>query len=67
MITLDAKMFEGKQFEYIKDPSVKYTYAGCYDGPGIPLVVGVEFDSTNNRTIAKTFKLTEVKFIGKIF
>jgi len=62
---IDPKYIIGKDFYPANDPSIPYECIGYGDG-GTMLVVGMYFDSVNNRTQFKTFKLTDVKFLGKL-
>jgi len=47
------------------DPNQEYTYLGVAANETF-LIVGAQFDSTNNRSTVKTFKLSDVKFKGEI-
>jgi hypothetical protein len=56
-----------RKFTVNGDPNnIEYESAGYSDGCGTILIIGKQFDSVNNRTVLKSFKLTEVKFIGKV-
>lgn len=56
----------GKTFTIPNDPNnVVYTCRG-YSNTGTLLVIAFVFDAVNNRTETKTFKLSDVRFIGKI-
>lgn len=57
--------FVGVKFVTVADPNTEYTCQG-YDNNGTLLIIGSKFDSVNNRTILKTFKLTDVVFLGKV-
>lgn len=61
---LDQTAFAGSQFTAF-DPTIEYSFVGYADN-GTLLVIGSRFDSVNNRSELKTFKLTEVKFKGPI-
>ena len=60
---IDPKYIIGKKF-FALDPNIEYECAG-YSDNGTLLVIGFSFDAPNNRTNYKTFKLTEVKFVGR--
>jgi hypothetical protein len=49
----------------VTDPNMEYTYQGYCQNDTF-LLIGSHFDSVNNRTVLKTFKMTEVKFLGDI-
>ncbi len=61
---IDPKYIVGKKFTHT-DPATEYECAGYADN-GTLLVIGIVFDSTNNRSSLRTFKLTDVKFFGKV-
>ncbi len=61
-INLDA--FKGKEFTAF-DPNITWVCQG-FAANDTFLVIGTNFDSTNNRTYVKTFKLSDVKFHGEI-
>ncbi len=54
----------GKTF-YGNDPKCEYTCIGYADN-GTLLIIGAYFDSVNNRSKLKTFKLTDVTFKGQV-
>lgn len=62
---IDPKAIIGKKFNPANDPAKDYECVGYADN-GTLLVIGAEFDSVNNRSSFKTFKLTDVKFVGKV-
>ena len=62
---IDPKAIIGKKFTHTNDPTREYECVG-YAEAGTLLVIGVEFDSVNNRSNFKTFKLTDVNFFGKV-
>lgn len=47
------------------DPNAEYQYLGVAANETF-LIVGSQFDSVNNRSIVKTFKLSDVKFKGEL-
>ncbi len=54
----------GKTFTAM-DPNQEYTCIG-YAANETFLISGSSFDSTNNRSTLKTFKLSDVKFKGEV-
>jgi hypothetical protein len=62
----EIKAFEGKEFHTNNDPTIVYTYLFIYESSGTPIIVGQKYDSLNNRSEPKTFKLTDVKFVGRL-
>ena len=60
---INPKLVGQKFFD--KDPNIEYTYQGYCQNDTF-LVIGSHFDSVNNRTILKTFKMTEIKFLGDL-
>jgi hypothetical protein len=67
---IDPKSIIGKKFNPVSlnpvnDSSKDYECVGYADN-GTLLIIGALFDSTNNRSNLKTFKLTEVNFFGKV-
>lgn len=54
----------GKKFTAF-DPNTEWTCLG-YGCNDTFLIVGSNFDSTNNRTTVKTFKMSDVKFHGDL-
>jgi hypothetical protein len=64
---IDPDSIIHKKFVVNGDPNVfEYECVGYSDGCGTILILGKQFDSTNNRTVLKSFKLTEIKFFGKV-
>ena len=61
---LDPKYFVGKTFT-VRDPAIEYTAVG-YDNNGTSIIFGVNYDSVNNRSTLKSFKVTEVTFKGNL-
>jgi len=57
--------FIGTKFVTLTDPNTEYVCQG-YGDNGTLLIIGTKYDSVNNRTTIKTFKLTDVVFLGKI-
>jgi len=47
------------------DPNVTWTCIG-YAANDTFLLVGISFDAPNNRSIIRTFKFQDVKFLGKL-
>lgn len=67
---IDPKSIIGKNFQPVSlspssDAAKDYECVG-YSDNGTLLVIGALFDAPNNRSSLKTFKLTEVKFFGKV-
>lgn len=62
---IDPKSIIGKKFTPNTDPSSDCECVGYADN-GTLLIIGVAFDSINNRSSLKTFKLIDVKFHGKV-
>lgn len=64
MIHINEAAIVGQTFTAL-DPNMEYTCIGyaCND---TFLIVGTNFDSTNNRSTVKTFKLQDVKFKGQL-
>lgn len=60
---IDPSSIVGKSFT-VNDPNLEYTCVG-YCANETFLIVGSQFDSTNNRSTLKTFKLSDVKFKGE--
>ncbi len=54
---------EGKPFVTELDSKTEFTCIG-YATNDTFLVVGARWDQASNRTIVRTFKINEVKFIG---
>jgi len=64
MLYINDKFITGRKFT-VSDPNIEYTCVG-YAQNDTSLVVGSHFDSVNNRSSIKTFKLTEARFLGDI-
>lgn len=63
---IDPKAIIGKKFFVANDASnTEYECIG-YSDSGTLLIITTVYDSTSNRSYPKTFKLTEVRFFGKI-
>ena len=62
---IDPKYICGQKFTSPNDSTVEYTAIG-YGANETFLIIGATFDSTNNRSSIKTFKLSDVKFTGNI-
>lgn len=62
---IESKYIIGKKFFSKDNPTTEYECIG-YSNEGTLLIIGTTFDSTNNRSSLKTFKLTEVNFFGKL-
>lgn len=62
---IDPKSIIGQRFHPTNDPTNDYECVG-YSDHGTLLVIGTVFDSVNNRSYLKTFKLTDVTFVGKV-
>lgn len=61
---IDPKAIVGKTFTAL-DPNQEYTCVG-YGQNETFLVIGSSFDSANNRSNLKTFKMSDVKFKGEV-
>ncbi len=61
---IDPKSIVGQIFS-ANDPNTEYTAVG-YGQNETFLVIGSHFDSVNNRSSLKTFKLSDVRFKGNI-
>ncbi len=64
MIYINETAIVGQKFTY-NDPNTEWTCVG-YAANDTFLIVGSSFDSTNNRSIVRTFKLQDVKFHGQL-
>lgn len=64
MIHINEAAIVGQTFTAF-DPNAEWTCIGyaCND---TFLIVGTNFDSTNNRSTVKTFKFQDVKFKGQL-
>ena len=65
MINIDITSLIGKKFYRTTDPNIDYVCLGAAQNDTF-LVVGVDFDTTNNRSTLKTFKFQEVIFKNDI-
>ena len=61
---IDPKAIVGQTFS-ANDPNTEYVCVG-YGQNETFLIIGSYFDSPNNRSSLKTFKLSDVKFKGNI-
>lgn len=61
---IDPKFIINHTFT-VNDPTIQYICVG-YDYCGTPIVFGALYDSTNNRSQVKSFKITDVTFFGNI-
>jgi len=61
---IEPKAIVGKKFTAL-DPNLEYECVG-YAANETFLVIGSNFDSQNNRSTLKTFKLSDVKFKGEV-
>jgi hypothetical protein len=70
MFHIPIELIENQLFQTPSSPGpiVDYTCVGYGQNPdkGTPWVVGMQFDSANNRTVLSTHLLKDVKFIGKL-
>lgn len=64
MLQIDPRYIVGREFTAL-DPKSHYKCIG-YAANETFLIVGTCFDSVNNRSDIKTFKIQDVKFIGDI-
>lgn len=66
-MVIDIKHISGKQFiaTNIGVGNNEFTCIG-YGQNDTFLIIGAQFDSTNNRSHVKTFKLSDVQFKGNI-
>lgn len=64
MMYIKEQTIVGQTFTAL-DPNTEYSCIGycCND---TFLVIGLYFDSVNNRTTIKTFKFSDVKFKGRL-
>ena len=67
MINIDLKYIVGKKFT-TQISTTEFTCIGVGTPPdsGFPYVVGLDFNSVNNRTKITTFKFKDVDFKGDI-
>lgn len=63
MVFIEPSAIVGKSFTAL-DPNQEYVCVG-YGQNETFLIVGSSFDSANNRSTLKTFKLSDVKFKGE--
>ena len=61
---IDPKAIVGKKFTK-DDPKIEYECVG-YAANETFLIIGSVFDSANNRSQLKTFKLSDVTFKGEL-
>jgi hypothetical protein len=68
MLSINETAIVGATFQVL-DPNITYTCIGYGQDPttGANYVVGVQYDSVNNRSIVRTFlfKDANLKFTGK--
>jgi hypothetical protein len=65
MININTTSLYGKQFTSGTLDATRYTCIGMAQNETF-LIVGVYFDSINNRSQVKTFKIQDVTFVGDI-
>lgn len=67
MLHIFPNQLEGKKFQLVNGPDTtsEFTCIG-YASNDTFLVVGSLWDQASNRTIVKTFKFQDVRFVGKI-
>jgi hypothetical protein len=61
---LDPKYIVGRKFTAL-DPNVEYTCIG-YDNNGTSILFGVQFNSIDNRSKVRSFKVADVTFKGDL-
>lgn len=68
MLNVDITALKGQKFFKNGDQSTEYTCIGVGQNPqsGALYVVGLIFDSANNRTEIKTELFKDVRFMGKL-
>lgn len=64
MIHINESAIIGQKFNSL-DPAIEYTCIG-YAQNDTFVIVGAQFDSVNNRTTLRTFKMSDVKFMGQL-
>jgi hypothetical protein len=64
MININSNVIEGQVF-VVDASGAEYTCIGYAQNETF-LVFGMAYDSVNNRTTIRTFKLSEVKFKGRL-
>ena len=65
MIHINENAIVGQTFTVL-DPNLEYTCIG-YGQNETFLVVGSYYDATANQSQLKTFKLSDVKFVGRLY
>ena len=69
MLDIDAKLIRGQHFySTTSTNTTQYICIGVGQNPasGVDYIVGMEFDSTNNRTLIHTHLLKNVTFKGNL-
>ena len=64
MIHINDSSIIGQTFNAF-DPTIDYTCIG-YGQNDTLIIIGTNFDTVNNRSSVKSFKLSEVKFKGQL-